>query len=376
MKLLSLRLKNYRNLTEQVLIPDEKVNIIYGDNAQGKTNLIEAIYLLTGQKSFRGAKENDLLQFGSEFAEIKASFFSQGREQEIRLTLDKSKAKDIYINEIKSTPAELTGVFNSVIFSPTELSLIKDGPSERRSFMDSAISKIMPRYSSVLQKYNKILYQRNTLLSELKYNKYADRDLLLATLDAWEQSMVRPTYTLINARVRYIDRIAPHIKEIYKQISKDREKIEIEYLPSIKNLPEDMERDTSEKIILENIRESRHEDIKNGYTIFGPHRDDFSVSLDGISARSFGSQGQQRSCALALKIAECKVIEEVTGEKPILLLDDVFSELDKTRKNFFLKSFLDTQIFITSCDRTGIHGIKCGQSYRMVDGIIYANHRD
>ncbi len=373
MKLLSLELKNYRNLEKQVLNPHEKVNIIYGDNAQGKTNLVESIYLLTGQKSFRGAKENELLKFGCDSAEILAKFFSNGREQEIKIILGKNK--NIYINEVKSTPSELTGVFNSVIFSPTELSLIKDGPSERRAFLDNAISKIMPRYSVILQNFNKILYQRNNLLSEIKYNKYTDKSLLIETLFAWEQSLVKPIYLLINARIRYIDRITPHIKDIYREISKDKEKINIEYIPSIKNLPTDMNREKCEEIILKSLQDNRNEDIKNGYTTSGPHRDDFNITLNNISARSYGSQGQQRSCALALKIAECRVIEKVTNEKPILLLDDVFSELDKSRKHFFLKQFLDTQIFITSCDKTGIQGIKCGKSFRMVNGEIYSNQK-
>lgn len=363
MRLTSLSLTDYRNIEYAQLLPDDGVNVVYGNNAQGKTNLIEAIYLLTGQKSFRLSKESDFVRFGSNSAKIEAKFWSGGREQSAVLTFGGKKTAEL--NEVPVQPNELTGRFYAVVFSPTELALIKDGPSERRAFLDSAISQVMPRYVKTLNTMNKALYQRNSLLSDIrKVSGLED------TLDAWDNSFAKLTYSIINARKRYINRLAPHAERVYSGISSQAEQMSISYSCSIDGLQEKLSSQQGEQVVLSALRNCRAEDIRNGYTTIGAHRDDLEVSLGGISARSFGSQGQQRSCALTLKLAECHVIEEVCGEMPILLLDDVFSELDKSRRDYFLHGLQDCQVFITCCDKSGIRGLLAGKTFRMQNGVL------
>lgn len=363
MRLTSLSLTDYRNIGTAQLLPHEGVNVIYGNNAQGKTNLIEAIFLLTGQKTFRLAKESDLIRFGCNNAKIEAKFWCGGREQEIVLQLGGKKTAEL--NEVPVQPSELTGRFYAVVFSPTELALIKDGPAQRRAFLDSAISQVMPRYVKTLNSMNKALYQRNSLLSDIrKVSGLED------TLDAWDNSFAKLTYSIINARKRYINRLAPHAEKVYEGISSQSEKMSISYSCSIDGLQEELSSTQGEQAVLSALRSCRAEDIKNGYTTIGAHRDDLEVTLNGISARSYGSQGQQRSCALTLKLAECHVIEEVCGEMPILLLDDVFSELDKSRRDYFLRGLKDCQVFITCCDKSGIRGLVAGKTFRMQNGVL------
>ncbi|MEG0853356.1 MAG: DNA replication/repair protein RecF [Angelakisella sp.] len=361
MKLEKLSVKSFRNIKEAELVPHSGVNIIYGDNAQGKTNLIEAIYLLTGQKSFRQAKESDLVLFGEERAEISADFFAGGRQQQATLTIGGKRAATL--NEVPVTPSELTGRFFAVVFSPTELALIKEGPATRRAFLDSAISQVMPRYMKTLGSMNRALFQRNSLLSDMR-----GRSGMEDMLSVWDKSFAKLAFTVINARRRYVARLLPHAQEIYTGISSGKETLTVTYQCSIDAPWEELSSAEGEAAILAGLQKSRYEDIKNGFTTVGPHRDDLEIAVNGSSARSFGSQGQQRSCALTLKLAECAVIKEVSGEAPIVLLDDVFSELDKGRRDFFLRGMGDGQSFITCCDRSALRGLTEGKSFRVRSG--------
>lgn len=361
MKLLRLRVKSFRNIGQTEIIPHSGVNIIYGDNAQGKTNLIEAIYLLTGQKSFRQAKESELVLFGEEKAEIAADFFCGGREQQATLTIGGKRTATL--NELPVTPSELTGRFFAVVFSPTELGLIKDGPAVRRAFMDNAISQVMPRYMKTLISMNRALFQRNSLLSDMRGHSGME-----SMLEVWDRSFAKLAFTIINARRHYILRLSPHAQALYNGISSGKEDILVSYQCSIDAPWSELTTAEGEQRILDALERSRGEDIRNGYTTVGPHRDDLDIAVDAVSARSFGSQGQQRSCALTLKLAECAVIREVTGEDPIILLDDVFSELDKGRRDFFLRGVGEAQSFITCCDRSALRGLAEGKSFRVRAG--------
>lgn len=363
MNLTSIRISGYRNLKPLSLAPHPQVNIIFGDNGQGKTNLIEAIFLLTGQKSFRKAVDSELITFGGEVAIIKAEFFGKGRDQESTLAIGKKKKATL--NEIEVTPSQFTGEFYSVVFSPTELALVKEGPAARRSFLDSAISQIMPRYSKSLTQFNRILAQRNSLLSDIKYN-LANKDML----DVWDVNFAKAAYSIINARSRYIKRIAPKAQEIYSGITQNKESFAVSYLCGVAGYDPDLTQPQIENIIMDKLANARSEDIKNGHTTIGPHRDDLEIMVKDISARSFGSQGQQRSASLTLKLAECSLIDEIMGEKPIVLLDDVFSELDKKRRDYFIKQMGETQVFITSCDQTGIKKLPAGKAFFMKDGVL------
>ena len=372
MRLTGLTIRNFRNLRSVNLSPAPGVNVIYGENAQGKTNLMEAVYLLTGQKSFRAARESDFVRFGEETARIEADFICQGRQKSAALAL--GGKKQAWLSEVECTPGELTGEFLAVVFSPGELALIQQGPAERRAFLDGAISQVMPRYLATLAAMGRILLQRNTLIADmLKSGNAAAMEPLLET---WDRSLARAAYSVCHARARFLRRLAPPAAEIYQSICRRGDQpFRLSYQPSI---PAPQGADWAEISPAEGeahiraaLAAARGEDYKNYCTTLGPHRDNFEVTLAGVSARSFGSQGQQRSCALALKLAQCRVMEETLGEAPIILLDDVLSELDRTRREYFLRGEHPGQVFITCCDRGAARQLCGGAAFRMKEGRLY-----
>lgn len=372
MKLRRLKTENFRNLAAVDLVPGPGVNVIYGENAQGKTNLIEAIYLLTGQKSFRAAKESDYLRFGTGVARIEAEFTCQNREKTAALAFGSKKLA--WLSGVECTPGELTGEFLAVVFSPGELALIQEGPAERRAFLDGAISQVMPRYTATLAAMSRILLQRNTLITDMQ--KSGNTAMMEPLLETWDRSLARAAFSVCHARARFLRRLAPPAAEIYRDICKREDQpFSLTYQPSIPAPGgcdwADMTPAEGEAHIRAAMAAARSEDYKNYCTTVGPHRDNMEVSIAGISARSFGSQGQQRSCALALKLAQCRVMEETLGEAPIILLDDVLSELDKTRREYFLHGKHPGQVFITCCDRNVARTLGDGAAFRMKEGQLY-----
>ena len=372
MRLTRLKTENFRNLAAVDFSPAPGVNVIYGENAQGKTNLIEAIYLLTGQKSFRAARENDYLRFGSGVARIEAEFTCQNREKTAALAYGSKKLA--WLSGVECAPSELTGEFFAVVFSPGELALIQEGPAERRAFLDGAISQVMPRYMTTLAAMSRILLQRNTLITDMqKSGNYAMMEPLLET---WDRSLAKVAFSICHARARFLRRLAPPAAEIYESICKRADQpFSLSYQPSIPG-PKgadwaDVSPTEGEAHIRAVLAAARSEDYKNYCTTLGPHRDNMEVAIAGISARNFGSQGQQRSCALALKLAQCRVMEETLGEAPIILLDDVLSELDKTRRDYFLHGEHPGQVFITCCDRGAARTLGEGAAFRMKEGQLY-----
>ena len=372
MRLRRLKIENFRNLAAVDLTPSAGVNVIYGANAQGKTNLIEAIYLLTGQKSFRAARESDFLRFGSGVARIEADFTCQNREKTAALAI--GNKKQAWLSGVECTPGELTGEFLAVVFSPNELALIQEGPAERRAFLDGAISQVMPRYLATLGTMSRILLQRNTLITDMQ--KSGNAAAMEPLLETWDRSFARVAYSVCHARARFLKRLAPPAAEIYESICKRSDQpFSLAYQPSIP-APQDADwaeipPAEGEAHIRSALAAARLEDYKNYCTTVGPHRDNMEVSIAGISARSFGSQGQQRSCALALKLAQCRVMEETLGEAPIILLDDVLSELDRTRREYFLHGEHPGQVFITCCDRSAARTPEDGAAFRMKEGQLY-----
>lgn len=372
MKLRRLKTENFRNLAAVDLVPGPGVNVIYGENAQGKTNLIEAIYLLTGQKSFRAAKESDYLRFGTGVARIEAEFTCQNREKTAALAFGSKKLA--WLSGVECTPGELTGEFLAVVFSPGELALIQEGPAERRAFLDGAISQVMPRYTATLTAMSRILLQRNTLITDMQ--KSGNTAMMEPLLETWDRSLARAAFSVCHARARFLRRLAPPAAEIYRDICRREDQpFSLTYQPSIPAPGgcdwADMTPAEGEAHIRAALAAARSEDYKNYCTTIGPHRDNMEVSIAGISARSFGSQGQQRSCALALKLAQCRVMEETLGEAPIILLDDVLSELDKTRREYFLHGKHPGQVFITCCDRNAARTLGGGAAFRMKEGQLY-----
>lgn len=360
----SVKIKNFRNISDLNLIADSGVNVIYGENAQGKTNILESIWLFTGCKSFRGAKDNELIKFGEDFSKINLEFQDNVREKKSEIIIN-DKKKCAFLNgvSLRST-AELIGSFYAVIFSPIHLSLIKDGPSARRKFLDIALCQLKPSYAEQLAGFKKSLLQRNALLKDLHLNSQ-----LYDLLDTWDEQLAKYSAAVIKERINYIDLLSEYSKNIYSGISENKENFSIFY-----SREEYKNKDISVKDIylneIEKIKNARKEDVIARTTTIGPHRDDLEILIDNVSARSFGSQGQQRSCALALKLGESEIIKKITGETPVALLDDVMSELDEKRQDYVLNHINDRQVFLTCCDPSQVLRLCGGKSFLIKDGEI------
>ena len=345
MRVTRLSVPAFRNLRDVLIEPVESVNVICGENGQGKTNLLEALWLFTGARSFRGAKEAEMIPLGAEQAICELSFQAFGRAQEMRLGFGRKKAA--YLNGVNcASPAGLSGSLCAAVFSPAHLSLVKGGPAERRRSLDLVIGQLKPRYQQVLTEYHRLLLQRNTLLKDISFSSQ-----LLDTLDVWDVSVAKKGALITKTRMTYLERLAPLSREIYAGIAGGREELDLCYQAT--GAADGV---VSEETMLTLLRRSRAEDLKTGSTSVGPHRDDFEISLSGLSARAYGSQGQQRSAVLALKLGECSLMERLTGEAPLVLLDDVMSELDERRRDYLLHHLENRQIFLTCCDPRQIEG--------------------
>lgn len=359
----NIKIYNFRNIRDLSFDPSEKLNIIYGDNAKGKTNLIESIWMFTGEKSFRKVKESQLILMGEKKARLDLSFLSSGRHQ--TSTIKWEPQKSIYLNECKvDSIADFIGTFSAIIFSPEDLSLIKGSPQKRRSFLDVALSQIKSRYTKLLIEYNRILSQRNALLKDI--SRYPS---LINTLDVWDYAYIKISSTITKYRLKYIKALIPLTEEIYFGISDQKEKLEIKYLLH-DNLSLDIDYDELCDYFKEKILKIRKLDIRLGFSQIGPHRDDFDVMINGLSAKNFASQGQQRSVVLTLKLAEAKILKNLMKKNPVILLDDVMSELDFNRKKYILKHLKDTQCFITCCDRSYFNDISDDISLYKIDDLI------
>ena len=361
-------LKNFRNIEEMELLPGEKVNIICGENAQGKTNLMEALWLFTGAKSFRQTKDSEFIRFGEEKANLKVEFFSENREQNAEISFSPSKSLKKNGIDIKSS-AEYAGTIGGVVFSPSHMNLFRDGPKERRRLIDTSLCQLYPKYLSVLADYKKVLDQRNTVLKDARYHSG-----LIDMIDIYDEQLARLGGTIIRTRVSYCESLNKKAAEIYKGMSGAREEFFAEYITTV--LSEDEHADSSMSTanfaqkFYDALQNSRNYDFEHGSTSVGPHRDDLEVTLDKMPVRSFGSQGQQRSCILSLKLGEAKMLGEAMGEPPLILLDDVMSELDSLRRDYILNSIGESQIFLTCCDKELFSGLEDGKVFIMQKGSL------
>lgn len=335
---------NYRNLENGFILPKEGINVIVGNNAQGKTNLVECLWLFTGGRSFRGAKENELIAFGQKESVIKVHFFAEGRDQTIEISIKNGK-RHCTLNDVpKRYISQIIGTFCAVVFSPDHLTLIKGGPDERRSFIDGALCQIKPSYASLLSRYKRTLGERNALLKDIpKHRELED------TLDIWNEKLASEGAMVAVQRSAYIERLKAHAAAFYDGISGGKEKLDISYRISFK-AKNGQTPDETAKILLDCLKKKQNDDIYLGYTSAGPHRDDLYVTINGKEAKSFGSQGQQRSAVLSMKLAEAAVLGEFKREAPIVLLDDVLSELDPMRQDYLLRRLGGMQVFITCCE--------------------------
>lgn len=334
---------NYRNLCEGEFLPDSHMNVIFGQNAQGKTNLLEALWLFTGGRSFRGSRDHELIAFGQETAKLSLSFFSEEREQKAVLTIQ-NKKRSASINGVDyGGVMELVGKCRAVVFSPEHLSLVKDGPALRRSFLDGALCQLRPVYTKLLFQYNRVLQQRNALLKDIP--RHGE---LLDTLEIWDEKLSQRGARIIMERGEYIRLLSQPAQAFYEGISGAKEQFSISYRTV--NGEQPISEDQWREHLFRLLGSNRKEDISAGFTTVGPHRDDLEIQVNERLARSFGSQGQQRSCVLALKLAEAEVLQSVSGEAPVILLDDVLSELDSGRQDFLLNQLGEKQVFLTCCD--------------------------
>ena len=328
-----IEIHNFRNYEKEKIKLNKKINVFYGENAQGKTNIIEAIFLSSIGKSFRTNKEKELIRFGEENCNLDISFEKSDRDG--RISINIGNKKNILINGIKIKKlSELLGNVNIVIFTPDDIDILKGGPQNRRKFLDMMISQLRPKYMHIYSLYLKTLEERNTYLKNIENQKY---DLL----EIYDEKLAEYGYEIYKYRKEFIEKIKEKIKTIHNNITNNRENIEIEYISDC---------DDKEKY-LKILKERKKLDTIKGYTTKGIHRDDFNIYLNDLLVNIYGSQGQHRTAVLSLKLSELQVIYDEIGENPILLLDDFMSELDENRRSNFLESIKDTQVVITCTER-------------------------
>jgi DNA replication and repair protein RecF len=332
MHIKSLELSNYRNYKSLNISFDENINIIFGDNAQGKTNILESIFLCAAAKSHRSAKNQEMIRIGSDDAHVRLVLTKKNIDHKIDIHLLNGKSKKIAVDQIpiKKT-GQLLGLLNAVFFSPEDLNIIKNGPSERRKFMNLELLMLDKVYFHDLNFYSKALDERNKLLKQIIYDH-----TLESTLPVWDEKLTEYGKNVIETRERFIKEIYRHVRDISQKVTGGKEIIETKYVPDVK-------KDDLRKA----IEDYKNYDMKTCVTNRGPHRDDIEFFIDGKSLKKFGSQGQQRTCALCLKLAEIEIVKESTGDTPVLLLDDVLSELDRSRQNYLLDNIRNIQTLIT-----------------------------
>ena len=337
-----LKIKNFRNYESEEINLEKNINIFYGQNAQGKTNIIESIFLCSLGKSFRTKKDKEMIKLNEQNALVEVEYEKSDREGKIKIEI--GNKKNIYLNGIKIKKlSELLGNLNIVIFTPDDINILKGGPQNRRRFLDIMISQLRPNYMHILNLYIKTMEQRNNYLRQIK-EEHKDENLL----EIWDEKLAEYAIKIYEYRKEFIEKIIKKLDIIHKNITNGEEQIELEYVT---------ECDSKEKY-LKLLKERRKLDIIKGFTTKGVHRDDFMIYINKKDIKIFGSQGQNRTAMLSLKLAELQVIYDEIGEYPILLLDDFMSELDKTRRKNFLENIEGTQVIITGTEKLDIENLE------------------
>ena len=343
--------KNFRNIKEAEVGFCEGVNGLVGENAQGKTNLLEAIFFASVGRSFRASNIGEMISFGEKSAEISLEYQleDKSRPDVIDFKLFSDKKKIVEKNHLRvERMSDIVGSFRAVLFCPEHLSLIKDGPAERRSYLDIAISRISPKYIHSLQRYAYFLKQRNSLIK----GAYNDRAAFDATIELWSEKIAEESAIIAEMRIEFIKRVSSLIGNYFEEMTGERERTDMVYRGSA-GLEEDayFDRNTVKEKYLSLLSSSYEREIGAGATLYGIHKDDVDIKINGRSARNFASQGQQRSLALAMKLAEGEICREEFGDYPVFLFDDVLSELDDTRRDYMLLNATGKQVIITTCER-------------------------
>ena len=349
----NIKLNNFRNYNNKEIKLHENINVFFGENAQGKTNIIESIFLCSIGKSFRTNKEKELIKFNEEKTSVEINYEKSDRTGKIKIEI--GDKKQVYLNGIKIKKlSELLGNINVVIFTPDDINILKGGPQNRRKFLDIMISQLRPNYMHILSLYNKTLEQRNNYLKQIKTEK-KDENLL----EIWDEKLIDYGIKIYEYRKEFLEKIKNKIKNIHQGITNGKEEIEIEYISDA----------VTRQNFLNELKSRRKFDIIKGYTTKGIHRDDFIIYINKKEVGTFGSQGQNRTAMLSLKLSELQVIYDDIGEYPILLLDDFMSELDSKRRESFLNNIKDIQVIITCTEKLRLENLKYF-SYNVIDGDI------
>lgn len=358
----------YKNLENVDIKLDPKMNIICGENAQGKTNLVEAVWLCSGCRSFRGTRDKDFIGFTKDAAKVGVDFTDSVRSQRIEFEVRRGSVKDklVTLNGVKlPLLSKLFGSFRCVVFTPEDLNLIKGSPDNRRSFADLSISQVKPSYISALNKYNMILSQRNAMLKSIGRDGSGEE-----FLDVWNEQLVKAGTYISVLRYAFCITLDKYTKPLYSSITNGNENLDLYYQSTVfdnfdgrLNNTEELEAEYAEK-----LKASAENDMRAGFTTVGVHRDDIGAYINGLSVRDFGSQGQARSTALTMKLAHAEILKAEQGEYPVMLLDDVLSELDEKRRRFILNNIEDMQVIITCCDEKSVTDMASGKIFRMEKG--------
>lgn len=365
MRISRIALNGFRNYDFETTELSPGTNVIYGENAQGKTNLLEAVYMLSTGRSFRTRFDRELIGFGCDSAEILAEVESHDRTQTVRILLRQGVRKQITVNAVKKTASELASTLNTVLFCPDDLNLIKEGAAARRRLMDNAISQIRPRYAEYLSQFNKFYESKTRILKD-----WREKPSLLDTLDEFSDGMCRASAQLIRYRASFAARLAEEAAPIHSEFSGAGEKLGIQY--STVSTVKDPTASAKEIFydLCDHMEAHRKAELDSGQCLSGAHKDDLIISINGNPARSFASQGQTRTAALSIKLAEREIYLDETGEYPILLLDDVLSELDMKRQEFVLNRIGGGQTLITCCEDEGISSRTGGKVLHVSRGRI------
>ena len=337
---------NFRNIENEKIELCDGVNVIHGENAQGKTNIIEGIYLFARGKSFRAFKDRELIRFGSDSSIVKLAYGKRDGENELGVEISRNSTKRFYKNKVKADKtSDIIGEFRAVLFCPSHLGIIKDAPAVRRKFLDVAISQLRPIYIKMLSKYNSVLESRNAILKldPTQRAQYA------GMLDVYSDELSSLCADIAGMRIDYIKKLDYWVKVFFEEMMQGKETPKISYEANAKE--NDFEsRESLKNRYLSLLKDNLEKEYRNGATLYGIHKDDIKIELNGRDARFYSSQGQGRSLALALKMAEGEISREYTGEYPVFLFDDVLSELDENRKKYILSKIKERQVIITSCE--------------------------
>ena len=355
MRIRLIRLADFRNYTAAEIAPCENVTVFTGDNAQGKTNILEAVYLCCTGRSHRTSHDREMIRAGADLARVYVDAERSDGRHDVEIVLSNLERRRVKVaGNAVSRSGELLGHVTGVLFSPEDLRTVRDGPAERRRFVDMELSQIRPSYYYALQRYNRALKQRGALLKDVSAGACPED-----ALDMWDESLSESGAVIMNMRRDFIQKLCAAAEEIHAGVSGGAEKLLVEYAPSV-----DAGSDARDAIARQ-LRRNRAADVRRMITSAGPHRDDVRVLLDGMDARAYGSQGQVRTCALSLKLSELEIMRAESGEAPVLMLDDVMSELDPVRRRLLIRRIENVQTLVTCTDLSDLAGADFGRVFRV-----------